>query len=113
MAHDIEVLTDALVRLQAPGASSPAENGTRPGTHAAPAAQSTRQRRLWIRDQLEALTPDLDQLWNESLESGDFDLVTSAVEAAHAVHGAILALGNGRIDGVRRTRRTSHLRTTS
>ena len=45
-----------------------------------------------LQRRLQALALDVDGFWRASLEGEDFRLVTSSVEASHAVHRAIAAL---------------------
>lgn len=49
-------------------------------------------RRVELRRRLHALVQDVDEFWRDSLESRDFGLVTSSVEASHAMHRALVAL---------------------
>jgi hypothetical protein len=49
-----------------------------------------------LRTRLQAVADDIDALWPEALERGDLDHITRVVDASHAVHRALLALGNDR-----------------
>jgi hypothetical protein len=67
-----------------------------PGEHEGHRAPRTLRLLVETRDglqrRLQVLAQDVDEFWRESLECGDFKLVTSSVEASHAVHLAIAAL---------------------
>ena len=55
-------------------------------------ARSLAETREDLQRRLQALAQDVDEFWRGSLDSGDFKLVTSSVEASHAVHRALAAL---------------------
>jgi hypothetical protein len=46
---------------------------------------------------LEAVAGELERMWSSAIVSADFDEVNRLVEASHAVHRALLALGSGAI----------------
>jgi hypothetical protein len=48
-----------------------------------------------LRATLEGVASDLRRLWSAEIERADFDLLSRLVEASHAVHRALLALGSG------------------
>lgn len=60
-------------------------------------AHSSIQTRSVLRQRLEAIAHDVDEVWDVALDSGDYELVSCYVEASQAVHRAVVALGAGRI----------------
>ena len=43
-----------------------------------------------------AVTDDIDRLWQDALDSHDFDLANVAIDVSNGVHRALLALGHDR-----------------